>query len=61
MKKLVKPVQVEAMAVLAYDNENCSGANCASGCGGGGSSSNAGAWIAAGATVVAACIAAICT
>jgi putative bacteriocin precursor len=57
MKKLVKPVEVETMAVIAYDNENCGG-NC--GCTSG-SSGNSAAWIGAGATIVAACIAALCT
>ncbi len=56
MKKLMKPEMAETMTVLAYDNENCGG-NC--GCGGGGG--NTAAWIGAAATVVAACIAAICT
>lgn len=57
MKELVKPVQENAKIVLAYDNEGCNG-NC--GCGSS-SGSNTGVWITAGATVIAACIAAICT
>lgn len=60
MKKLVKPAQLETMAVLAYDNENCGG-NCGCTTGGGGGNEIAVAVIGAAAVIIAACIAAACT
>jgi putative bacteriocin precursor len=63
MKKLVKPVMIEERSIIAYTNENCNGANCSSGCGGGGSDKTAYivAGIGAGAAIAAACIGALCT
>lgn len=59
MKELIKPIQEDAITVLAYDNENCNG-NC--GCGGSSDSSALkAALIGAAGTIIGACIGALCT